>query len=289
MNVVVTFQKQRFTIMATDCEHGSISLSATEVEWGDSVIVIVRADDDYEIASLVVADEDITASVIGMKNVKSVIKSVTRDVVVIATFRATFALIELTEDGERTYCCDRDLDFSQTNDIRAYIASGYYPQTGYVLLTRVLEVPAGTGIVLKGDAGTYKVPFGESSAYYLNLLVGNVEPVTIKPVEGNYANFILTMGYNGLGFYGFATSSFDMEANSARLQLPVSLFDGDTPNEGSCVKIAYEEDADAVRAAKGTTGDVEVYDLSGRKIATPQRGMNIIRQGDGTTRKVMLK
>jgi hypothetical protein len=36
--------------------------------------------------------------------------------------------------------------------------------------------------------------------------------------------------------------------------------------------------------------DGTVYDLNGRRIATPKRGcLNIIRMKDGTTRKVMKK
>ena len=280
MNVAVTFQKQKFTITATDCEHGSIGLSATEVEWGDDVTVTVIPDKEYELASLFVNGEDVTAKVFGNKYVVGDIKN---NIVVSATFSPTFVMIELTDDGESTYCSDHHLDFSRNLNISAYIASGYYPQTGYVLLTRVLEVPAGTGIVVKGDAGTYKVPFGESSAYYLNLLVGNVEPKSVEPTEGNYANLILTMGDDGLGFCHFSTP-FDLDANSAYLQLPTNLVVSE-----SFVKMAYEEDADAIRAAKATTSDIEVYDLSGRKIVAPQRGLNIIRHSDGTSKKVMLK
>ena len=33
----------------------------------------------------------------------------------------------------------------------------------------------------------------------------------------------------------------------------------------------------------------DYYDLSGRKLSKLQRGMNIIRMNDGTTRKVMAK
>ena len=191
--------------------------------------------------------------------------------------------IKLGRYGEGTFCYGHDLDFSQSNEIRAYIASGYFPQTGYVLLTRALEVPAGTGIVVRGDEGTYKVPYGESSAYYLNLLVGNIEPTTVEPTEGSYVNLFLTMGDDGFGFYP-ATESFSLEANSARLQLPASV-----AGNNHLVKIAYEEDADAVRAASGTTDGASVYDLSGRRQNAPQRGMNIIRMSDGTTRKVMVK
>lgn len=271
--VVATFQKQRLTISAVHGEGGSISLSATTVEWGDSVTAIVTADEGYEVATLKVGSEDISASVTGKKKVKCNIQCVTEDIVVSATFKAIFASIELTSDGERTYCCNHDLDFSHTNEIRAYIASGYYPQTGYVLLTRVLEVPAGTGIVVRGEEGTYKIPSGESSAYYLNLLKGNLEPVTVEPVENDLANLCLTMGTDGLGFYP-VTTAYMMDANSARLQLPAYLLGGE-----SYVKIAYEEDADAVRAVIGIQEDAPVYDLSGRQIVNGKSQENKLRRG----------
>lgn len=197
------------------------------------------------------------------------------------------ATITIGMAGEGTYCFDHDLDFSRSNDIRAYIASGYFPQTGHVLLTRALEVPAGTGIVVRGEQGTYKVPFGESSAYYLNLLVGNVERTTVQPTEGSYVNLLLAEGADGLGFYP-VTSPVVLEANSARLQLPANLF-----SSGSNVKIAYEEDADGIIDVTGngefSTGLRDVYDLQGRRQNAPQRGINIIRMNDGTTKKVLIK
>ena len=105
--------------------------------------------------------------------------------------------------------------------------------------------------------------------------------MTVEPTEGEYVNLYLTNGDNGYGFYP-VTTSFTMNANKARLQLPARIMGGE-----SYVKIAYEEDADAVHAAIGTTTDDSVYDLSGRKIDKPQKGINIIRYSDGTSRKVL--
>ena len=34
---------------------------------------------------------------------------------------------------------------------------------------------------------------------------------------------------------------------------------------------------------------VAIYDLNGRKLAAPQKGINIIRYSDGSSRKVLLK
>ena len=38
-----------------------------------------------------------------------------------------------------------------------------------------------------------------------------------------------------------------------------------------------------------TIDDVEYYNLNGRKLAAPQKGINIIRYSDGTSRKVLVK
>ena len=101
--VVATFQKQRFTISAVHGEGGSISLSATTVEWGDSVTAIVTADEGYELATLIVAGEDISASVVGKKKVKCDIRGVSKDIEVIATFRLDAeTAITLTAEDEVT-------------------------------------------------------------------------------------------------------------------------------------------------------------------------------------------
>ena len=252
------------------------------IEEGANATITFTADEGYRIKEVKVNGEDVTAA---MNGNKYVIRNIKENIEVSATFSATFVIIELSADGERTYCCDHDLDFSQTNDIRAYIVSGYYPNTAYVLLTRVLEVPAGTGIVVRADAGIYKTPFGESNAYYSNLLVGNVESVTVEPKEGSYANLILTNGNNGLGFYP-VTTSFVMDANSARLQLPANIVGGE-----SFIKIAYEEDADAVRAAIGTSDGAPIYDLSGRQVVNGKSSDGKLRMGIyiRNGKKVMIK
>ena len=50
--------------------------------------------------------------------------------------------------------------------LKAYIASGFIQKSGTVILTHVTDVPAGTGLMVKGPQGTYEVPFAESTAYY---------------------------------------------------------------------------------------------------------------------------
>ena len=255
-----------YSVTASATEGGSIALSETEVEEGSDVTVTITVNEDYTLLSLFVNGKEVTPE---MEGNQYVIHNITDNIEVHAVFRATIACIELSDNGERTYCSDIDLDFSYSPELQAYIASGYYPQTGCVLLTRVLEVPAGTGIVLRGDKGTYRVRYGESTAYYLNLLVGNVEQTTVQPTEGNNVNLSLSSGDDGLCFYRIS-SPLVMEKNSARLQLPANIF----PSSRRNVTIIYEEDADAIRSSlSGTTHGNAVYDLQGRQVGTDLNSM----------------
>jgi hypothetical protein len=38
-----------------------------------------------------------------------------------------------------------------------------------------------------------------------------------------------------------------------------------------------------------SNGKEEVFDLNGRKLSAPQKGINIIRMSDGTSRKVLIR
>ena len=57
---------------------------------------------------------------------------------------------------------------------------------------------------------------------------------------------------------------------------------------GSIVPLTDEDAIEDVKASMGVT-ETARYDLNGRKQTTPQRGINIIRFSDGTTRKVIVK
>ena len=81
--------------------------------------------------------------------------------------------IEFMDATMRTYCSSRALDFTGIDGVEAYIASGFSPETGVVWLSRVEQVPAKTGLVIIGEAGScYQVPFTETDFIYSNLLVG---------------------------------------------------------------------------------------------------------------------
>lgn len=53
--------------------------------------------------------------------------------------------------------------------------------------------------------------------------------------------------------------------------------------------VGVEQETGVATLKAGTSARTDVYDLQGRKFTQPQRGVNIIRSADGTTRKVLVK
>jgi hypothetical protein len=181
--------------------------------------------------------------------------------------------LTISSAGQGTYCTDIDLDFSGIEDVKAYIASGFIQKTGTVILTRVTDVPAGTGLFVKGAAGTYEIPYKASSAYYKNMLKGNIDPMSVDPTTGDYANYYLSDGSDGLGFYRIS-STRTMSANRAILQIPTWL--NATQNESRAINIVFDDEMTGISdATVAETQQADCYDLMGRRVAQPKRGLYI--------------
>ena len=100
----------------------------------------------------------------------------------------TKLLIPLSSDFQ-TFCSDKDLDFTGVEGLKAYIASGFSPESCEVLLSHVNLVPAKTGMLLIGTAGqSYEVPIADTDFIYSNLFRGLLEDVEVTSgyvLDGN--------------------------------------------------------------------------------------------------------
>ncbi len=114
--------------------------------------------------------------------------------------------IKITKAGKATLVSADDLDFTNVEGLKAYIATGYDIDDKKIWLTRVSEVPAGTPLYLIGDQGEYTVPVGCSKVYYPeNFLKGSAtEDVAIDNTDG-YDNF--TLGSAGFKPAGTTTTN----------------------------------------------------------------------------------
>ena len=124
----------------------------------------------------------------------------------------------ITISGARqvTYMSDKNLDFTSYPDLKAYVATGYDKASGTIWLTRVKEVPANTGFLLMGEAGSYEIPAktGDATSYYMNLFKGTIEGTTIYTTDGDYTNYYLSNGDAGVGFYK-VQGSVELKPNRA--------------------------------------------------------------------------
>ena len=189
------------------------------------------------------------------------------------------------ENDMQTYCSLDDMDFSGTDDIKAYIVSAFKPSTGEVTLTRITDVPANTGIVVKGAAGTYSIPMGLGETIVSNMLRGVTTNTVLNKVEGDNTNYVLAKKNGNLGFYAVVDGS-TLSAGKAYLPLPTASL----PSGARSIKLVFEDG--------GTTGISEasplndngelindnVYDLQGRRVEKPTRGLYVVNG-----RKVVIK
>lgn len=145
-------------------------------------------------------------------------------------------IIDLTAEYG-TFCSGLDLDFTGA-DVKAYIVSAYIPEEGKVILTRVYDVPAGTGLVVRGvEGGHYEIPAGNGSSVLSNMLVGTTRSKDLPVEEDGKTNCILADGTFGLGFY--PTSGGILPAGKAYLPLPTSALNKTNGVKG--VKLVFDD------------------------------------------------
>ena len=163
-----------------------------------------------------------------------------------------------------TFSSVRSIDFHYCEGLKAYIASGFKPSTGELLLTRIYEAPANVGLLLKGQIGEYELPYATTDIYYSNLLKCVTSATTILPQEGNYTNFFWSDGSHGIGFYPLSEAT-DLAAGTSYLQLPTSAL-GAAMSHG--IILQFEEEGTATAITERSVQPIEdVYDLQGRRLS----------------------
>ncbi len=180
-------------------------------------------------------------------------------------------VITIKSYGKGTYCSDYDLDFSYTENLKAFIVTGYDHKTNTIWLTRVKSLPAGTGIIVKGSPGDYKVKHVESLSVYANFLVGTTEDKKIKDVEGEMTNFVLSKGE----WYRF-DGEITLPKGMAYLPLPLSKFAGTR----SLIEVYEDNDEGTTEIRTIEQGTLSSehdvwFNLQGQRVDKPRKGLYI--------------
>ncbi len=181
--------------------------------------------------------------------------------------------ITISSVGVGTYCSEYDLDFTDVSGIKAYIACGFNPTTGTVFIMHVDEVPANTGIMVKGDPGTYTIPVKDTEMYYVNMLKGTLVSMTVPATEDGYQNYVLRKGDLGPDplFY-VSHGSSTLAANRAYLQIPLSV-----AGARKFVELCEDDVMGIVDTEYQSREDnAEVYNLNGQRVTTQKKGLYIM-------------
>ena len=134
--------------------------------------------------------------------------------------------VEISSAKQVACYSDKNLDFANFPELKAYVATGYDKAKGTIWLTRVKQVPSKTGFLLMGDKGTYDIPVVKSAAdcYYKNMFKGTLTGKTIQTTDGDYTNYYLSSGDYGTGFYKVTKKGgVEIKANRAYLPIPTVI------------------------------------------------------------------
>ena len=195
--------------------------------------------------------------------------------VVEAQPQADVVNVTMSSLGMCTFSSNSSLDFSEVSGLKAYIVSGFSPSTGVLTLTPVTNVPAGEGLVLKGNTGSYEIPVQATDMFYSNLLKGVTETTEIAPTDGTMTNLILANGKYGVSFYTLSATG-NIAAGKAYLQLPTSAL----PAQAKSLTLVFEDETvtGISNVNDNENGGAQGYfNLSGQRVGKPAKnGLYIV-------------
>ena len=175
-------------------------------------------------------------------------------------------------DNLQMFSYSENLDFSGCISLQVFVVCGFKPETSEVLLMRVTKVPAGTGVLLRGETVNYYPSLSDQgSSIYSNLLVGSLTATS------------LTDGYVLKGdCFERVDVPTAIPANSAYLTLPASA-------QGvKRLTLKFLDETTDIDLVKDDMpqGDSHWYSLQGTRLnGTPSTPGIYIRNG----KKVMVK
>ena len=202
------------------------------------------------------------------------------------------AAITIGKSGKASYCGDQSLDFSFSDEVKAYIATGFDKDEGTIWLTRVKDVPAGVPVLIKGEANkTYDVPVTDSeNSYYTNMFVGNTsgEKMVIQETDGDKVNYYLS----GDGTFKSVNKSANIGNNKCYLQLPETFEAAvtgatQTVKVGSIGKASFAAPVDldftnvsGLKAFTATGYDKSTKTIWLTRVMKVQKGEGVLLKGD---------
>ena len=170
-------------------------------------------------------------------------------------------------NGYATYVPQvKDIDLSSFNndDLAAYTVS--IAPEGWANLTQVTKIPTGSAVVMKGKAGSYKLPYTTGA----DKLIGNVLKAAENDVVADGTQYILAQVEGEVAFHQ-ATENSVIPAGKGYLELDgagpqVKAFFGDEESETAITNVNVN----------GNGNNAAIYNMSGQRVSKLQKGVNIV-------------
>ncbi len=180
--------------------------------------------------------------------------------------------VELPAAGYATYVPTVDVSFNASG-VSAYTAK---VNGAYVTLTEVNEVPAGTAVILKADAGTYQI----TKTSEVEAIEGNELLASDGNVKGDGTIYALGYQNEQVGFY---LMKKDEAVPAGKAYLKVAAAD---PTQGVREFLAFAEgETDGIQTLSDSLLKGEnIYSLSGQRVQKAQKGIYIVNG-----KKIMVK
>lgn len=174
--------------------------------------------------------------------------------------------VNMSDAGWATLYTPYALDFTTQPGITAYTAA---VADGKVTLTKVDNVPANTGVVLKGDGPSYyQINVAASSETAKGDLIGNASAATAYNAIDGYTLYMLKKVGEKAQFVPVTSGS--IAAGKAYLKIAAAT--------ARNLDVTFADEATGISAAlmNKETMNNEVYNLKGQRVAAPMKGLYIV-------------
>lgn len=179
--------------------------------------------------------------------------------------------VSISAAGFATFVSDFDLDYSSVPGLKAYKAT---VDGVTISFDKVTTVPAGEGVLLQGNEGTYNVPLTSGVTPWAaddNAFVRGTG-AAVATGDGPY-NYILNKVNGVVGFY--KANGQTVAKNRAYLQ---------STTAAARISLNFDEETTGISEVVKSDVNNKVFDLQGRHIAQPTKGLYIMNG-----RKVLVK
>lgn len=173
--------------------------------------------------------------------------------------------VSVGETGWATYSSTKNLDYSAVDGLTVYSAQ-FNDNTGTVTLTELADaVPGGEGVVVKAVSGDYYVPVATAA----DALSGN-------DLSGTCSTAVTADGsnYYALAQVGNSNVGFCQVVSGAEIPVNKAYY---VASSGNMARYLLSAETTAIENVPTATDEADdaIYDLNGRRVTTPTKGIYI--------------